>query len=114
MDTKILKEKILEAKLNLFRCQTEKNTAANKQQFEKAAYLRDQQKQITEHIEDLKIEVLQLLEKSKDWREDKYEYAVLLSLILEFQPIDFLNDTKQLKSIEAIDVYVQNLLNKNL
>ena len=46
MNLNLLKENILETKLNLLRIQLEKQTAIKNLQYEKAANLREQEKQI--------------------------------------------------------------------
>jgi hypothetical protein len=108
MEINILKEQILEIKLKLHKIQLEKNTAAKHQHYERAADLRAQEKQLKEDFGILKSEVLKEMEKSRDEYGDITDYAEFQSLVFEFHPIDFLNDTKQAKSVEAIDNYIHN------
>lgn len=102
----ILKEKILEAKLNLFRTQAEKNVAVKEQQYEKAAQLREQEKLIREQIEKLKTVVLNSIQTSKGEQGSISDYVLCQELLLEIHPIDFQYDCSNIQPIEAIDNYM--------
>ncbi len=106
MAINIIKEKILEAKLNLFRIQLEKNTVVKNQHYEEAARLREQEKQIRELIENLRCVVLKSIHTLKVEHGSVSDYALLQNLLLEFHSIDFQYDSSNSQTIEAIDEYM--------
>ena len=106
MNLNLLKENILETKLNLLRIQLEKQTAINDLQYEKAANLREQEKQIREHIENLKSVVIKSIHNLKVEHGSIADFILLQALLLEFHSIDFLNDCSYTQSIEVIDNYM--------
>jgi hypothetical protein len=65
-----LKEELLAEKLKLLRFQKEKNEAAKNQDFEKAASLRDQEKQSYDKIQELTLAVLEKEQRLKETEED--------------------------------------------
>jgi hypothetical protein len=70
MDHFKLKEELLAEKLKLLRFQKEKNEAAKIQDFEKAANLRDQEKQSYDKVQELKLAVLEKEQSLKEIEED--------------------------------------------
>ena len=65
-----LKEDILTEKLKLLKFQNEKNEAAKNQDFEKAANLRDQEKQSYDKVLELTLAVLEKEQRLKEIEED--------------------------------------------
>lgn len=70
MDYFKLKEEILTEKLKLLRFQKEKNEAAKNQDYEKAANLRDLEKQSYDKVQELKLAVLEKEQRLKEIGED--------------------------------------------
>jgi len=65
-----LKEELLTEKLKQLRFQKEKNEAAKNKDFEKAANLRDQEKQSYDKIQELTLAVLEKEQRLKETEED--------------------------------------------
>ncbi len=87
-----VQEKILSLKLEILRFQKEKNMEAQKKSFEKAASLRDMEKQSNETLEELRQHVINLI-NSYDFTNRNFEdYLNLHELLLEFHPIQFRTD----------------------
>ena len=106
MNLNLLKENILETKLNLLRIQLEKQTAIKNLQYEKAANLREQEKQIREHIENQKSVVVKSIHTLKVEHGSIADFILLQALLLEFHSNDFLYDCSDTQSIEVIDNYM--------
>ena len=70
MDYFKLKEELLAEKLKLLSFQKEKNEAAKNKDFEKAANLRDQEKQSYDKVQELKLAVLEKEQHLKVIEED--------------------------------------------
>ena len=90
MEIYLIKEEILETKLRLCRIQLKKNSVVKEQQYEEAAHLREQEKEIREHLEKLKRLVLKSLNTLKAANGSISDYVLLQNLLLEFQPIDLI------------------------
>lgn len=108
MDILLLKEKILEAKLELFRVRRDKQIFVRKQEYEVATTLREAEAEIRERLHDLKHEVIFAIEQSVSSSFDPETFLELHALLLEFQPEDFRSDTRQEKSMEAIMAHVEH------
>lgn len=108
MDLNLLKENILETKLNQHRIQLKKKAAVKNQHYAEAAQLREQEKLILEHIEKLKRLVLKSIHTLKVEHGNLNDYALLQSLLFEFHSIDFKNDSSNSESIEAIDNFMNH------
>ena len=106
MDLNLLKENILETKLNQHRIQLKKKAAVKIQHYAEAAQLREQEKLILEHIEKLKRIVLKSIHTLKADHGNLNDYALLQSLLFEFHSIEFQKDCSNSESIEAIDNYM--------
>ena len=70
MDYFKLKEEILTEKLKIIRFQKEKNEAAKNHDFEKAANIRDQEKQAYDKVQELNSAVLEKEQRLKEIEED--------------------------------------------
>jgi hypothetical protein len=108
MDLNLLKENILESKLNLHRIQLKKKAAVKNQHYAEAAQLREQEKLVREHIEKLKSIILKSIHTLKSEHGNLNDYALVQSLLFEFHSIDFKNDNSNSEYIEAIDNYVNH------
>ena len=70
MDYFKLKEELLAEKLKLLTFQKEKNEAAKNKDFEKAASLRDQEKQSYDKVQELTLAVLEKEQRLKEIEEE--------------------------------------------
>jgi hypothetical protein len=107
-----LQEKILSLKLESLRFQKEKNMEAQKKSFEKAAGLRDKEKQSNETLEELRQHVINLIH-SYDFTNRNFEdYLNLNELLMEFHPIQFRTDHMSNINLEdpkpAVEFYWQS------
>jgi hypothetical protein len=103
MDYFKLKEDILTEKLKLIRFQKEKNEAVKNQDFEKAANLRDLEKQSYDKVQELKSAVLEQL-STFDVHEEKLDvYLELQEMLFEFHPIQFRYDNLSHSSLTDIN-----------
>jgi hypothetical protein len=106
MELQLLKENILNAKLKLFRIQEEKKSVVKNQQYEEAAQLRENEKLMREHFENLKCAVLKSIHTLKVEHGSVGDYILLQGLLLEFHSIDFQYDCSGIHTTEAVENYM--------
>ena len=87
-----VQERILSLKLEILRLQKEKNMEAQKKSFEKAASLRDKEKQSNESLEAVRQHVINLINSYDFTNRNFDDYLNLHELLLEFHPIKFRTD----------------------
>ncbi len=92
-------------KLNLFKVQQEKQKAAQNQRWERAAALRDHEKELSNTYHELKVEVMNALEGFDLLSGDVKDYFFLHELLFEFSPFDFLHDSVNRQNWKTIDDY---------
>ena len=111
MSINIIKEEILQTKLNIYNSFKLKNAAVLAQQFEEAAGYRDEERTNMEKLLELKNEIIQQSKNFKPASENIDDYVFLQGLLLEFHSISFYDECFGVKNMEIIESHLKQYWN---